>query len=261
VLPPPSRAHTLGRRIACGDSRLLDVGISPAREGSRQNLRKRLRTHLRANASGSTLRFDVWGFCWRRHRHPRHPPRRGGSGREPLRGGRPRAAGVPGVRLGRRHRARDQARGGGARPRNAARRHGRTAATVGRWGGDQSGGVAEARAAEGRCRLTLHPSWAPDSPSNCPPSDNPRRHGEADRRWRPPVSYCGTTASCARERSGFVGGFARPSLATREGWTGTFRRGRILEPQEFAGLKERIEGERRAASPLWAREREQARCA
>lgn len=35
---------------------LLYVGISPARPGSKQHLRKRLRQHLRGNARGSTLR-------------------------------------------------------------------------------------------------------------------------------------------------------------------------------------------------------------
>jgi hypothetical protein len=48
-----------------GDFALLYVGISPATrpivgvEKDRQNLRKRIRTHLRGNASGSTLRLTL----------------------------------------------------------------------------------------------------------------------------------------------------------------------------------------------------------
>lgn len=44
------------RCITKGDLTLLYVGISPTRERSSQNLRKRIKYHYRGNAEGSTLR-------------------------------------------------------------------------------------------------------------------------------------------------------------------------------------------------------------
>jgi len=38
---------------------LLYLGISPSRAGTKQNLRRRIRGHLRGNASGSTLRLSL----------------------------------------------------------------------------------------------------------------------------------------------------------------------------------------------------------
>lgn len=43
----------------CHGVRLLYVGISPAREGSLNNLRKRIRSHFNGNASSSTLRLTL----------------------------------------------------------------------------------------------------------------------------------------------------------------------------------------------------------
>jgi GIY-YIG catalytic domain-containing protein len=45
--------------IRFGHLTLLYVGVSPARENSKQNLRTRIRSHYSGNASGSTLRLTL----------------------------------------------------------------------------------------------------------------------------------------------------------------------------------------------------------
>lgn len=42
-----------------GSATLLYLGVAPSRPDSRSNVRKRLRSHLRGNASGSTLRLSL----------------------------------------------------------------------------------------------------------------------------------------------------------------------------------------------------------
>jgi len=50
---PTSNCHE------CNGFKLLYIGIAPAYEGSSATLRSRIRTHLRGNASGSTLRLSL----------------------------------------------------------------------------------------------------------------------------------------------------------------------------------------------------------
>lgn len=45
--------------VHCDGKTLLYVGISPARDGSRNFLRRRLESHIRGNASKSTLRLSL----------------------------------------------------------------------------------------------------------------------------------------------------------------------------------------------------------
>lgn len=60
----PSSLVPLESCHSAGDLTLLYAGISPARRGSTQNLRKRLRQHFRGNTRASTLRTTLACLLW-----------------------------------------------------------------------------------------------------------------------------------------------------------------------------------------------------